>query len=454
MTKIKIIRIFLEALIVVMVFFLIEIAYKVEFVRSNIGDVTFKYMNNWMFAGKTSREKEILKTEVLVYKIDQGYLENQGLLGEYGESSYGEIFPRSKLAAFVEKIDKMSIDSQPLALFIDYVLEQGSASYDHNQTMAYISQDDMVFLRQLAHDRVYTILLPKTSVLNFVERYAYEGRDNISNKLKHKIIDQEIVFVDVNLLKDDKIDYRYNPMMHYPNNKGKVYFNVALVGWQLRKYIDTNETFMELDEINTTYPYEVFLDQKSVLKFGEAIIKSNILYKSNNFEGLPNDSNDTKEEISYWQGLQAYSANVFWHSKDLKFNKHTIVMIGVDFQNYDLHKTSIDTEIPGVLVHANALKTVLFLDGSLEHLSWKWAFALVFFVFLLVTLLVHYVARLLPEWFSLIELYIELLLVAMILISLSSYILVEYGKWFNWGIPLVIWLIDDAYEIIREKLYT
>ncbi len=426
----------IEASVALLLFWALYAGHRIEFVRSLSGDTAFSYLNSLVFWDKSTSDK--WDTPIVVYKVDKGYFQRANMLDKYGDTNYGYPFPRSKIAGFIEKIDNQPTQKQPLAFFIDYDMRDGSASYDNNSTVAYISDDDRVLLKQLAKDRSYPILFAKTSSKNFIESYAKHSPEKLAKVLASKIASRQIIFVGADFLNSSNTEYRYNPMIKY-SNSDSVYYHIALIGWQLRK----NSGAIKIEEIEEIYDPAIFLDSESVSKEGAALFKSNILFKNN----ITTDDGIFKESQSKWSNLRYISALKLLKEKDLDINNDTIVMLGGDYQKEDWHKPAVGDMTSGVMIHAQALKTVLFLDGKLGHFSLKWSFVIIFIIFFTVTILVRYFLAKYPEW---VKFVLELVVLTAVLLGVSSLILLKFHQWFNWFMPIIIFYVYDVVIITRE----
>jgi len=427
----------IESLIALLLFWMLYAGHKIEIVRSIAGDVAFSQMNSLLFSWNETNDK--WDTPVVLYKVNRGYFDRAKLLDRDNNSTtYGNIFPRSKIASFIEKLDNQSPSKQPLAFFIDYSMSDGSASYDNNSSPHHISADDMVLLQRLAMDRTYPILIPKDTPYNFIESYA-KYDNNISKALAKNISQNKIIFVTVDFLSSDSMEYRYNPMTKFGD---KVYYNVALITWQLRKNGKINR-----DEIDKIYEPNIFLDKTKVQKYGEALFRSNILYKDN----IAQDIGILSEYNSNWSNLKHISALKLLEENELNINNDTIVILGVDYQNRDIHKTALNTIVSGAKIHTQAIKTVLFLDGKLEYFNLFLGSLIIFVVFFVVTIVSRYYLHSYPEW---IKFIIELSILTVILLGISYSILLTLHQWFNWFIPIIIFYVYDGILILREYLAT
>lgn len=485
----------IEALAAMFLFWIIYAGYRVEFIRSLAGDSAFSILN---LVSSSEELTDVNNTAIKVYTIDKTYFKQQGLLDQNGETNYGQAFPRSKLAEIISIFDELPADKQPISLFLDYSMEDGTASYDNNQTIANISRDDMVFLEQLSKKRNYKILLPKESINNFVERYAMESKSLLAGKIAKQIKKESIIFVDVNFLNSDTRAYRYNPMKKYSNND-KIYLNASLVNWQLMKH-----GYVDMQDVNNSYRFEIFSDSKEVLRHGAALFKSNIITKSEKeIKRRVRDTNSSLEKGSYWSNLTFNSVAVLSGvNRNKQENFHdTLVMVGVSFKDRDIHTNNIGENDTGISIHANATKTILFLDGSLDRVGIANGFMMIFVIFFTATLLSRYVLTKVSRrvkrvielsilsllilaitfilftgydasWIWILFLIVgavaifvynhfvqtailfnisfELLLLVGMMMYASYYFLIEYHSWFNWFIPILIFYIDDLVIVWRE----
>lgn len=472
---------FIEALFATFVFWVIFLTENIEITRSMAGDIAFSTLNKICFANKESKDR--YNSEIDVYYIDYEYLKFANMIDDYNETNYGYIFPRSEFAQIIDKIDSLPKDKQPLSLFIDYSFEEGSASYDSNVSF-HISDDDKIFLKSLAKNRKYTILLPQISNSNFIEKYAKYENNKISKSIAKQIKDKKIVFVNPFFLKSDNKIYRYNPLKKFSSDN--IYYNIALVNWQLIK----NGKIIK-KEIENLYNFDLFLNERLVTNKGKAIFKSNILYK------------DIEYSKSKWNKLYFYSAKELFNN-NLAFNSKTMVMIGVNYKDRDLYINGIDNLERGVAIHAESTKTVLFLDGKLKSLDLRISFAIIFIVFFVITLIARNLIASIPNKIKLfIELFVifialvllniimwyifdsnqllwtslsaiisiiiiyayykineiflfnfifEIILLVSILFFISCYILLKYKLWFNWIIPVLIFYIEDIIMLFRSHV--
>ena len=479
----------IEALFAVLLFFLLYTMYNIEKVRSLAGDSSFSLLDSIVFSNiDTIDGNQTTGTPIRVYNIDEKYFREKGLIDEYNDTNYGNLFPRSKLAEFVKHMDNLPENKQPRSFFINYSFVDGSASYDIDDTIQHISYDDKIFLKQLAQERKYIILLPKNQKKQFVQIYAKKAKIHIAKIIANKIKEGKIIFVGTDFLKSDHKIYRYNPMISY--DKNETIYNIALVQWQLAHNKEINKTEIE-NEFNTT----IFLNKDMVTHKGRAVLKSNILYKNLKHQTLDSD----KYIHSYWDNLQ-YASAIEMLKDSTAYTNETMVMLGEDFRDRDKYDTSTDANTPSIRIHANATKTVLFLDGRLKRINPFIGFLIVFIVFFSITLLSRVILPKIPEkvkiyveffilllivafvsggvyvvygiWIMLLllilfglilgavyyygwapklfDFFFELVLLTGFMLFMSSYILTEWKLWFNWFIPVIVYYMGDSVSAWRE----
>ena len=474
----------IESFFAMLVFWVLYSNYNIEFIRSLASDTAFSTLDKYIFADLKHNDK--YNTNIQVYRVDELYLREHNFIDDYNLTKYGALFPRSLLASYIDKID--SYKKHPLAVMIDYSMEEGYASYDVNDTIEHISKDDLVLLKVLAKKRDYIILLPKNSEHNFIQKYIDKVDNNISKLIRENIEKQKIIFVNTDLLKSDNKIYRYNPVMKFKDSN-KSYYNIALIGWQLIKNKDINRS-----ELSTQFD-ENYTDKDYILKHGGLIYKSNILYKN---DIVINPSYD--ENSSNWNNLKSYSLNYLLDNNKEKFDGKNIVLIGSGYLKRDYDTNAIDNGTYRVDILANAIKTVLFVDGKLDRVNLFLGFAIVFLIFFTVTFfsrhflpiisrnlkakielalyilvilflvlivginfniyfalivavvgfgIIYAILKYYPDFIWL-DYAIEFLLLLGLMLFASYYLLTEYKVWFNWFIPIVIFYLDDLIILWRE----
>lgn len=414
-----------EALAATLLFSLIYYAgSKIEFIRANAVDPAFNYTNLLYFSGTVSNDQNY--TPIAVFEIDREYLKNEGLLDKYNATTYGYLFPREKIAEFIERIDSLPYDKQPLALFVDYDMSYGTLPGGN------LSEGDHTLLTRLAQPRKYKILIPKTKRSDFIESYGENATTDLEKTIKEKIDQKMIIFVNVNFLSSGDKVMRYNPMKKYPDSN-TTYYNVALAIWQLIKNGDINTS-----EIEVHYDHKTFLKDINVNE-GAAIVKSNILLKDKI------EINDALSEYnSKWEGLQYFSASRDFNSSG--FTNQTIVMLGGGYQGQDAKKLGTGDVISGVELHAQAVKTVLFLDGALKKVSHFNGFLIIFSTYFFTTLIIHYLFAFISFGA---RFFIGLFILAFTFFTISSYLVVVSNTWFNWFIPILFFYLDEFVHFLK-----
>lgn len=410
----------LEALAAVLLFSVVYfLGSKYDLVRSNAVDTAFNYMELLHLSSVESNDAN--HTPISVFEFDREYLSEKGLLDRYNEVNYGYLFPREKLADFIEKIDRLSPQKQPLALFVDYDMKYGALPGGK------LSGGDHTFLSVLAKERGYRILLPKTGRANFVEAYALNAATDTGKAIKAKIDQKKIIFVNVDFLSSGGKVMRYSPMRRFPDSN-RTYYNVGLVIWQLTKNSDIN-----ISEIHEKYDPDIFLKNKKVTE-GAAIIRCNILIKEE-----IEINKEMNEYDSYWGDLHRYSAS--YHFGESGFFNRTIVMLGGLYRGQDAKKLGTGDTIPGIELHAQVAKTVLFADGPLQRIFLLYGFLIIFGTYFLTSVILHFI---LSKYPTSIRFFAGLGILSFTFFWISSHLLIEYKIWFNWVVPILFFYADDV----------
>lgn len=412
--------------IAVSVFFTIIVYgfYNLEFIRANIEDKAFDLVNEFYFASKS---ENLNAPNLLLFNFDDKTLEEMNLLKD-GHLSYGYLFPRNYIADFINHFDKYlekEIKDKsyfPKAMFIDFDMSYSSDL--HNKKL---TSDDKYLIETLKKPRAYTIYLPKTSTLNFIEK----SNDEI---IKQKIKDKKIVFSSVNLkVSADDISRRYEPYKKFEN---KIYDLVDLELFNLYKKHDVN--------IEEEY-------KKAKLSFSE----TRIIFKDYKNESQV-DKSIYKE--SFWENYQSYSANYDLNKIANPLFQDSIIFLGGNHSLNDdeFSKDMLDRKISGIEMHANALMTLFYLDGKLDRVN---IFLSIFIMALVVVLCEFLVYRYSQvdnnKWWKYFdEDKIYLVLIFTILITISIICLVLFKQWFNWLIPSLSMALIPYLETIEEKIKT
>lgn len=403
---------FWKAFIASTLFIITYMFYNTEFIRGNIEDMAFDIVNKFSIKTKPIKTNS---PQVLLFGIDDLYMKEHRLYDEHNKSNYGYLFPRNQIATFIESLDELSLEIEsknlPKALFIDYDMSFTSMPYGQE-----LSAEDTKLLEVLKKPRSYSIMLPKTSFYNFIEK-------STDKDIQRAIEEKRIIFVSVSLLLgSDDIVRRYQSYKHFSQgDESKEYMNIGVALWEMirGKNIDLN---------SGKNPF-----------YQDDIIGNRIWIKAySNFELEDNCS----VQRSYWQKLTKYSANCsLFDIVEEDFSGSVLMLGGTYTQNDDNFNVLniLDTEsFTGIDLHANALMTMLHLDGSMHRLNLWYSLLIVFFSFFIFSLLITKIFSLLNISKKKIEFMALLVLNTIVLISLSIYLLNEYNLWFNWFIPLIV----------------
>ena len=413
--------------IVTLLFAISYIFYNLEIVRSNIEDIAFDVIDKFVIAKK---EQNLTSPKLMLFTIDDTYLRANKLIDDDNETNYGFYLPNDIVANFISNLDNFVQDiepsNMPKILFIDFDFKFTNADYGKNLTVA-----DNKLIDILVKDRNYTILLPKTSKYNFIEHSR-------NAKIQKLIKKKKIIFVSVGLLQSkDATTRRYLSYKSYKDkNSTKDYINIAIAINQL----------LENDEINATLAKKNYKEKD--------IIANRIWLKG--YKNIVKEKNCITMQ-SYWQDYTKYSASCNLYDIDEDDFAKSIILLGTT------HHSSSDTfdtlnvfgsqQFYGIEMHANAIKTVYYLNGQLKRLGFWQSIILIFTVFFVLSVIVAYIFKLIKIDNSEIELIIVLVVVLMLLMLISIYLLNQYKLWFNWLVPLIIYEIIEVLEYIQSYLF-
>jgi len=417
---------FLKACLVTIFFAIVHLLYNIEFVRSNIEDIGFDITNKMILE---TREQNTSSPKVILFGFDDIYMKNEGLFDEDNKTNYGYIFPRDKIAKFINDIDELCQEIEPenipKALFIDYDFSYTSIPYGKE-----LSKEDKILINVLKKERPYVVLLPKTETGNFIE----QSKDKNIQKL---IVEQKIIFVSVVFLtSSDGATRRYLSYKTYKNNrKKKLYLNVDIALWQLAR----NNT------VDVSLAQEQFM--KHDIVSNRFFLKS---YKNKSIE----DSCQTSQ--SYWSNYIMYSAYCsIFDIVEEDFAGSILMLGGTYSENIDDFKILDvvgDSRLKGVELHANTLMSIFHLDRQLMLLKFWPSIILVFSLFFLINLLIGFIFLLYFIDNKKLHFIIVLTVTVAIMITISIYLLISKSIWFNWFVPVVIYEIFDILSHIKLKI--
>ncbi len=414
-----------KSLLATTLFMIFYLLYSIEIVRSNVEDIAFDTVN------KFSIHKHPVDTnssQVFLFAFDDLYMKEHQLFDEDNRSNYGYLFPRDRIAQFIESLDELvseiSEEQYPKALFIDYDMSFTAMPYGKM-----LAAEDRKLLEVLKRPRPYSVLLPKTEQANFIEVSDDKG-------IQQLIKEYRIRFVSVPLLQSrDDVVRRYQSFQSFgETHPSDPYIGVSVALWQVlrEKSIDINTSWLQLKE--------------------KDIVANRIFIKAYN-KGII-DEEGCLTQYSQWQQLRKYSAACSLFEIDYDdFSGSVIMLGGTHSQNNDKFEVlSIlrAQTFSGIDMHANALMTLLHLDGSLERLPLWSSILLVFISFFLLDSLVtllFYKLHFNNEKLAFVTL---LILSTLLLISISIYLLRVHHLWFNWFVPLILFQLLEILFLFRK----
>lgn len=434
-------KIFRQIVITIFFTFFVHYFYSLEIIRSNIEDLAFDRINEFVLSIK---EEKLNAPNLILFKIDDNYLKAKELLDKNNELKYRYLFPRSYIAQFIKNLDEYleyeikDKNKLPRALFIDYDM-----SFYSNFNSLKPSLEDQLLIDILKKDRAYIIYLSKTSNNNFIE----SSKDSVIQK---KIKDKQIVFVSLGLsVSNDDITRRYYSYKEFfkEGNTKKIVYPLINI-----------EIFNQYKNNKQNVKNEFSIGDKS-------LIENRIVYKEYKQFEL---SEDIPYQESYWENFRTYSASYDLYNITEEVFHNSIIYLGGTHSKSDdtFTKDMYDREMSGIEIHANTLMTLFYFDGKLEKLN----LFLSIFLISIVLILSHFtldvlikilktLKRILSFCIKKITIFKEnhyfedknndfesfrdkafIFVVLILLFALSAYILINFKVWFNWLVPSLMTL--------------
>ena len=403
------------------VFIVFYLFYSIEIIRINVEDIAFDTVN------KFSVHKHpvgINSPNVLLFAYDDLYMKEQNLFDEDNRSNYGYLFPRDHIAKFIEGLDELVSDldtgKHPKALFIDY--DMGFTAMPYGKVL---SKEDQKLIEVLKNRRNYKILLPKTEKSNFIEQSSDVG-------IQKLIKEGKLQFVSVPLLRsNDDTVRRYQSFQSFGElHPSKDYNSVNVMMWQIMRDKPGVDIFMKDD-----------------------IVANRIFLKAYNLGNV--DEEGCASQTSHWKQLKKYSAHCSLFEIPYEdYDGSVIFLGGTHSQNYDKFSTlSVlgSKKYAGIDIHANALMTMLHLDGALKRFSMFWSIIIVFVGFFILDILLSGVFHKFNVEHEKLSFILLLLFSSILFFSLSVYFLREHHLWFNWFVPVILFQVLEILFLVRKK---
>lgn len=421
-TKLHLIESLYKSIIATLFFILVYVFSNIEIIRANIEDISFDLLNKFSIE---NRLQDTNSPNVLLFKYDDFYLKEHNLLDEHNKTNYGYLFPRDKIASFINNLDEfieeLDIKKKPQSLFIDYDFSYTSLAYNKE-----LSKEDIKLINTLKKDRPYKIYLPKTSSFNFIESSKDE-------KIQKLIKAKKIIFVSVGLIQStDDIARRYLPFdefYNYQTNKKETYKQVAISLWENSDETKNKTTFRNINDI-----------------------ENRIIFK--NYEEKI-DEEEYEVYLSNWEKLSVYSANYPLDEIIEENFENSIILLGGTHSNNDdtfnIGGVKGEDSLSGIEVQANSLMTLFYLDGKLEKFGFLKSIVLVFILFFIINFIIEMIFDIIGfQDRRNLEFIVLLIVLSIVMFFISSYILENYKQWFNWFIPVILFEAVEVIEMIKK----
>lgn len=396
--------------VIVVLYIVTYYFYNIEIIKSRIEDFAFDLTVKLVYQKKIDLLEE---PNVFIFGFDEYYMKSKNLLNENNRTTFGYLFPRDKLAQFIERLDKFTQDissyHQPKVLFVDYDLSFSSLPYGKK-----LSAEDKQLIEVLKHQRNYKILLPKTRKANIVQ-------DNHDIVLQKRIQEGKIIFVSVSFLKSHDNKVRRYLAYQLFNNDATPYPNVNVAIWEMMQ-----RNTIDVYDIQNTY------QQKD-------IVANRMIVKDYKFTRIDNNCAISQ---SYWNNMFKYSANYSFYDIPEEDFANAVLLLGDTQKNADdkLQIFGIDSfaSLSGIELHANTLMSLFYFNGQLQRLSFWKQILLITSIVLILNIIIRLIFIKFHVKYETIQFYTILSFISICFISISIYLLITYQTWFNWMIPVAI----------------
>ena len=411
---------FLKAFLATIIFVISFVFYNTELVREKVEDIAFDSINKFYIFNK---EQNISSPNVFEFVIDDLYMQKNKLFDEDNHTNYGYIFPRDKIAKFIQNLDilaneELDENAYPKALFIDYDFSFTSSEYGKE-----LSRGDSKLIEVLKAKHKYKILLPMTSKYNFI-------KDSKDKELQNAIKSGSIEFVSVSLLAIDGVIRRYLSVDKFGTKH------------PTKEYKSANVKLFELIDNSNKNNFEK-----------DDIIANRILFKS--YKDVNSSEEYCKVEQSKWSKLRKYSASCNIFAIPYEDYNNSIIMLGGAYtgngDSFDILDVFNAKKFTGIDIHANTLMSMLHLNGKLKRLSLAASITIVFITFLLIDFIINLLFSIAKVENYKLTFLVMLLVNGAILFAISAYILQIYKLWFNWFIPVVLIQMLELIILLKKK---
>lgn len=345
------------------------------------------------------KQKPQSAPKIITILIDENYLRDNNLSNSDGGLRFN-FTPRSVLANVLNKLNAAMSDAKPKIVLLDYLLSHPS---DINSTLP--TADDKYLINTL-NSLEFQIFLP-----------TYSDKIFIENEVSNPNIVFGYTFIS---LTSDKVARSYSP---YFCRDDKAFLHIATLLFNTHK----NPNELCASEVNHTY---------------KDSLKTRILYKELLGEGT--------DRYSKYSNISIYSATEL-ASMDEDF-ENAIVLIGSDHSgSNDIYKTSVDTR-SGVLVLADAINTAYITQGQGLKTLPTFVLAPVYgiILFVITFLVLSLCDRIGIEKMSAKENFV--LLANVLVFFVPSFVMLFFGYYISWVVPLILFKVIDYIFIAIEKI--
>ena len=345
------------------------------------------------------KQKPQSAPKIITILIDENYLRDNNLSNSDGGLRFN-FTPRSMLANVLNELNIAIDGAKPKIVLLDYLLPHPS---DINATAP--TADDKYLIDTL-NTLEFPVFLP-----------TYSDKIFIENEVSNPNIVFGYTFIS---LTSDKVARSYSP---YFCRDDKAFLHIATLPFNTHK----NPNELCASEVNHTY---------------KDSLKTRILYKELLGEGT--------NRYSKYRNISIYSATQL-ASMDEDF-KNAIVLIGSDHAgSNDFYKTAVDTR-SGVLVLADAINTAYITQGQGLKTLPTFVLAPVYgiILFVITFLVLSLCDRIGIEKMSAKENFV--LLANVLVFFVPSFVMLFFGYYISWVVPLILFKVIDYIFIAIEKI--
>lgn len=400
----------LKALVGLVLYLLVYQFHHIEFIKTKFEDFTFDLLNKTMLSSSSVHMEKV--PNIIIFGLDDLYMEEHDLIDNSGHSTYGYLFPRDKLAEMLYEFD--NLEEKPRYVFIDYELSYYGSVYAKEPTL-----EDTALLEALKSPHDYTIILPKTKKYHFTE-------SSPDTQIQKLLSEKKIILASVDFaVSKDHSARRFFPSSRLPH---------------------------ALTNVVTEYPHSTMIlfeayTKRSYQFINDDVIGNRIILKSNK----PSQIDGIYQ--NHWENIYHYSASYTVDAIPAEKLKDAIVFIGdtksKSKDTFNISSVTNTTKLFGIDLHAQTLMTHFYLDGQLNYMN---IYVSLFIIFIVIFFMEYYLSF--PHFASYkLAGLLNLVIASLVFYMISYYMLIYYKVWFNWFVPIILGQLVKNFSFIKNDIY-